>query len=260
MEKRKELEAEFHNQREFDRQNLSEKEFLKKYPNKKFYIISEKIRRYQEKLILSKETDSKVLDYCCGVGNTSLKLAEMGFRDIYGIDIAEGEIEASKKLLSDNGYGKNGKFMVMDAEKMSFPNDYFDLIIANGVLHHLDIDQAIPELARVLKKDGLIIAMEALGYNPAINLYRKLTPTLRTAWEKDHILTLKELNKAKRYFKRTTEKYFYLVTLLSIPFANTIFFKPILKITQTIDKLLMKIPLLKLMAWQFVFTLSEPKR
>ena len=100
--------------------------------------------------------------------------------------------------------------------------------------------------------------MEALGYNPAINLYRKLTPKLRTEWEVDHILTMKELKKAKKFFKKVNPKFFYLASIAAIPFANTKIFKPILLITGLLDALLLRIPIVQLMAWQMVFTLEVP--
>ena len=121
------------------------------------------------------------------------------------------------------------------------------------------MDMALPELARVLKSGGVIVAMEALGYNPLINLYRKMTPHLRTAWETDHILTHSELKKCRKFFDKVNVRYFYLATLAAIPFANTTFFKPVMWLTEAIDAVLMRIPLIQLMAWQMVFTLEAPK-
>jgi ubiquinone/menaquinone biosynthesis C-methylase UbiE len=259
MKDRKVLEAEFHDAREFDRLNLSEDEFKSKYSNKKFYVIAKSVRDYQNKLIKSRAIGSKVLDYCCGPGETSLKLANMGYDCVHGIDISAEEISTAKKRLVDSGFESKSSFRVMDAENMTFEDDSFDVIICNGVLHHLDIDEALPELSRVLKPGGMIVAMEALGYNPLIKLYRKMTPHLRTAWETDHILTLSELKKSKKYFNKVNVKYFYLATLMSIPFANTFMFKPMMKITGFIDAILMKIPGIQLMAWQMVFVLENPK-
>ncbi len=91
----------------------------------------------------------------------------------------------------------------MDAEQLTFPDQTFDLIVCNGVLHHLDLRYAYPELARVLKPGGRILCLEALGYNPAIQLYRKLTPHLRTAWEAEHILTMRQVKEAGLFFRRS---------------------------------------------------------
>jgi len=256
---RKELEAEFHNAREADRSLLSEEEFLKKYPNKRFYAIAEAVRDYEDAILRSRAPGGRVLDYCCGPGETSLKLVELGYASVNGIDISSEEVESARKRIRAAGCDDIASFDVMDAENMTFEDNTFDVIVCNGVLHHLDMDAALPELARVLKPDGVVVAMEALGYNPIINLYRKMTPNLRTAWEVDHILTLAELNKSRKYFEKVTVKYFYLATLAAIPFARTPLFRPIMWITGAIDAILTRIPLVQLMAWQMVFTLESPK-
>ncbi len=259
MSNRKDLEAEFHNAREADRAILSEEEFYNKYSNKRFYAIVHRIRKYEDDLLKQRAQGGKVLDYCCGPGETSLKLAKMGYATVNGIDISAKEIESARQRMVDAGFSEKTDFKVMDAENMDFDDDTFDVIVCNGVLHHLDVDAALPELARTLKPGGIIVAMEALGYNPLINLYRKMTPHLRTAWETDHILTLSELKKGRKFFDKVSVRYFYLATLAAIPFANTPLFKPMMWLTEAIDALLMRIPLIQLMAWQMVFTLESPK-
>ncbi len=259
MSDRKELEAEFHNAREADRSVMSEGEFLTKYSNKRFYAIAKKVRDHQDNILRAHAKGSKVLDYCCGPGETSLKLAKIGYASVNGIDISSEEIESARNRLSDSGYNNIAHFDVMDAENMTFEDDAFDVIVCNGVLHHLDMDAALPELARVLKPGGMVVAMEALGYNPIINVYRKMTPHLRTAWEVDHILTMAELKKSKKFFGKVSVKYFYLATLVAIPFARTPLFKPVMWLTEAIDSLLMRIPFVQMLAWQMVFTLESPK-
>ena len=73
MEKRKMEEIEFHNKREVDRNSLSDAEFEKKYSNKKVYKISDSSFVYLENTLKRLSKDKICLDYCCGLGNTSLK-------------------------------------------------------------------------------------------------------------------------------------------------------------------------------------------
>ena len=46
-----------------------------------------------------------------------------------------------------------------------------------GMLHHLDLSYAFPELRRILSLEGKILAIEALDYNPIIKLYRNIILT-----------------------------------------------------------------------------------
>lgn len=259
MESRKEEEIAFHNQREVDRRSLTEKAYEQKYSNKKFYSVQRRSTAYFHAWLDQNCPGKTVLDYCCGLGQSSLQLAQRGAK-VYGIDISDESVNTSAELLRNAGYAERGVFQVMDAEKMSFSDDMFDVIVCSGVLHHLDLKYSFPELARVLKPDGKIICIEALGYNPIINLYRKLTPHLRTAWEIDHILTMRELKSSHAYFERIDVRFFHLFTIGAIPFRNTFMFKPLLAAFEMLDSLVLRLPLVRLLAWQMIFTLSAPKK
>ena len=259
MELRKQEEIKFHNQREIDRHNLTEDAYEKKYSNKKFYSVQRRSTAYMHALLDKYCPGKKVLDYCCGLGQTSLELAQRE-AEVYGIDISDESVKTTEERLRNSGYGDNSVFQVMDAENMSFPDDMFDVIVCTGVLHHLDLKYAFPELARVLKPDGKIICVEALGYNPIINLYRKLTPHLRTAWETDHILTMRQLNNSRANFGHVDVKFFHIFTLAAIPFRKSVLFEPLLRALEMVDEVILRLPLLRLLAWQMVFMLSAPKR
>ena len=119
------------------------------------------------------------------------------------------------------------------------------------MLHHLDLSYAFPELRRIMKPGGKLLAVEALDYNPAIKLYRQLTPDMRTEWEKAHILSLNDITFASRFFKVKEIKYWHVTEFIG---AKLTFLYPLLK---NIDPILEKIPFLKRMAWIFTFQLIK---
>lgn len=251
-EDRKELEAEFHDQREIDRNNLSDLEFLNKYPNKGFYKSAVLSKKFLETWIKENCNGKLVLDYCCGLGETSIILAKHGAK-VIGIDISENEIETAKR-----NYGKEKligtcEFLVQDAENTTFEDNKFDVIVCIGVLHHLDLDNAYKELSRVLKVGGKIIAVEALKHNPFIHFYRKCTPHLRTAWEVDHILSIHKIKMGKEYFSDLKIHYFHLLNLPSLFIKNELLFKIILGIGNFLDQIILKIPIINRWAWTAIF-------
>jgi len=225
LEPRKQLEAEFHNARQIDRLAMDREAFDKKYSNQKFYAITRKTKAALGEWMRKCEGRT-VLDYCCGTGQTSVDLAVAG-ANVYGIDIAAEEIQAAWARAKEDGVSERTRFLVMDAENLAFPDRAFDFIVCNGVLHHLDLEKAYPELSRVLKPGGQIICLEALGYNPLIQLYRKLTPRLRTAWEAKHILTMKQVAQARTYFVKVDVKFYYLFSILAVPLRKMPIFAPL---------------------------------
>ena len=256
MEARKQKETKFHNKIRSGYLGKDVNKYLTS--NKKFYSIARKSREFVNNYLIQNCLEKRVLDYCCGNGGTTLFLAGHGAQAI-GIDISNTSIRNAKKESINKRLAKDATFFVMDAENLDFKDNYFNLIVCNGVLHHLDVKKAYPELARVLKPDGSIICDEPLAYNPIFQLYRKMTPHLRTKWEMEHILSKREIELAKKYFKKSEIEFFHLATLLAVPFRKLPGFNFILKFLEIIDSLLLKIPFIKWLSWQVVFILSKPK-
>jgi SAM-dependent methyltransferase len=77
----------------------------------------------------------------------------------------------------------NAMFIACNAHAIPLENDCCDAVIVNAVLHHLDIETSLKEIARLLKPGGYLFITEPLGMNPLFRLYRWLTPRARTADE-----------------------------------------------------------------------------
>lgn len=74
--------------------------------------------------------------------------------EITVVDLSEGMLEAAQKNIGDVK-GVKFNYMIQDIQSMEFADDSFDIVIANHMLYHVaNIDQALLETRRVLKKDG----------------------------------------------------------------------------------------------------------
>ncbi len=148
-----------------------------------------------------------VLDYGCGKGIDSLKLLKSG-AIVYGIDIAENYIDETIKLTKSNGFSDNSfRFQVMDAHKLEFEENKFDLVIGNGILHHLDKMVAIDAIYKVLKPGGRLVFKEPLADNPLLKIFRFLTPKARTVDEEP--FSRKDLNQIIDHNLWETEDMFF---------------------------------------------------
>src|SRR5688572_18264470 len=75
-----------------------------------------------------------------------------------GVDITEAALEATRRHFEVMGL--RGVFQKENAEKLSFPDNHFDMIYSHGVLHHTPNPQAaINEVHRALKPGGQAIIM-----------------------------------------------------------------------------------------------------
>jgi len=113
----------------------------------------------------------KLLEIGHGMGTDLLSFCEYG-AEVYGIDITEGHHRLTKKNFEL--HGKTCTLKLCDAADIDFPNNYFDVVYSNGVLHHTpDTIRCISEAHRVLKPGGLLIVSLYYTFS-AFHLYTKL--------------------------------------------------------------------------------------
>jgi len=128
-----------------------------------------------------------VLDYGCGPGYLTEYLLDRGAVHVTGIDISEGEIEQARERAREDGTADRSTHLVADAHDLEFPDDSFDLIVGDSILHHLDLKVALEEIRRVLRPGGRAVFKEPMWHNPILRMGRRLTPSARTPDE--HPLT-----------------------------------------------------------------------
>ena len=99
----------------------------------------------------------RILDIGCATGRLLYKLAQQGYTNLSGVDLAPRIIEVSRKKLSDFKINLNLK--TTDAEyHLPWPDHAFDVITLTGVIHHFyRLDDALKEAYRVLDKQGKLI-------------------------------------------------------------------------------------------------------
>lgn len=118
-------------------------------------LFSERLDKIKELTSDITLKDKIVLDIGCGSGMISSYFCEQGSA-VYGIDISEKMIQQANTFI--RSHNLHATLSVGDASALQFPDNYFDLITCISVIEWLDKDkEAIGEIQRVLKKDGMAI-------------------------------------------------------------------------------------------------------
>jgi SAM-dependent methyltransferase len=219
-----------------------------------FYRIIEESHLFYSDLIYKDCAGSRVLEYGCGPGSEGFELAKRR-ASVDGIDISPAAVNLAASKAHAEGL-ESLKFSVMDAETTSFGDETFDLVVGSGILHHLNLERAFAEIARILKPEGRAVFLEPLGHNPLINWYRRRTPELRTADE--HPLLTSDLQGSKAFFRGQSVRYFHLSTLGAIAFAKTPIFDPLRRTLGSFDRLFFDVmPQSRKYAWMCVLELTR---
>jgi SAM-dependent methyltransferase len=110
-----------------------------------------------------------VLELGCGTGYFTRELARSG-ADIVAIDVSPELLEIAKAKCS----ASNVRYEIQNAYALSYRDDVFDSVVGSSVLHHLEIEEALREIYRMLKPSGTIYFTEPNMLNPQIAVQKNV--------------------------------------------------------------------------------------
>jgi SAM-dependent methyltransferase len=199
-----------------------------------------------------------VLDYGCGDGQFSIILAGRGAR-VIGIDISPKLIEQARATAAMIGRnGNSPEFVVGDAHHTPLRDAMFDYVVGNGILHHLDLDKAFTEIARVLKPGGKAVFQEPMYHHPLLWTLRRLTPKTHTVDERP--LSLADSERARKWFPACRHREHYLFAVCAAP-AHVLgkgFALAVIGVLDRVDQVLMRLlPGLRRYAWLTVIEMEK---
>ncbi|MDJ0509658.1 MAG: class I SAM-dependent methyltransferase [Crocosphaera sp.] len=129
------------------------------------------------------DRDTKILDLCCGNGQTTQFLVEQSSQ-VTGLDASPTAIERAKNIVPDANY------VEALAEKIPFCEEEFDLVHSSVALHEMETEQLkaiLKEVYRVLKPDGIFAFIDLhkptnILFWPSLTTFMWLFET-ETAWK-----------------------------------------------------------------------------
>ena len=110
-----------------------------------------------------------VLELGCGTGSFTRELARSG-AEIVAIDVSPELLEIAKLNCSV----PNVRFQIQNAYSLSYSEAVFDSVVGSSVLHHLEIEEALRGVYRVLKPEGTICFTEPNMLNPQIAIQKNI--------------------------------------------------------------------------------------
>ncbi|NJL88430.1 MAG: methyltransferase domain-containing protein [Coleofasciculaceae cyanobacterium SM2_1_6] len=118
----------------------------------------------------------KILDVGCGIGGSSLYLAEKYHAQVTGITLSPVQANRAKVRAASQGLVDRTNFLVADALAMPFADQSFDLVWSlESAEHFPDKKQFLQEAYRVLKPGGLLL-LATWCHRPPTPATGELTP------------------------------------------------------------------------------------
>jgi SAM-dependent methyltransferase len=110
-----------------------------------------------------------ILELGCGTGYFTRELKHSG-AEIVAIDISPELLEIAKAESS----APNVRYEIQNACALTYPDGIFDSVVGSSILHHLEIEEALAEVYRVLKPGGTIYFTEPNMLNPQIAIQKNV--------------------------------------------------------------------------------------
>lgn len=202
-----------------DKQKKEFDKFAIKNKDIKYFLDNHALsHEFNTILDLTENIDSKnILDFGCGIGRISLKLARIA-KSVIGVDISEQSIKAANENAKIYGV-LNFKGFILD-EKISIKyQKYFDYILLINVIHHVeDINSIFKKISNYLKDNGEIIIFEFNPLNllfiPFIIYIKEVKSHLNRAYFRSNFFTLQKILKINNFKITYFNRYGFLPTFL----------------------------------------------
>lgn len=124
-------------------------------------------KEYRHNLYAKVDIQNKkeILDIGCGTGAVTGDIASLTEGHITGVDIDDKKLAYAKSLFSERV-----PVVRTDVLHLPFKDSTFDLVVFNIVLTHITQQQeAVCEMARVTKKEGIVLATMEPDYEGTLN-------------------------------------------------------------------------------------------
>src|SRR5580693_8748176 len=131
-------------------------------------------------IALTNEIGGRVLEVGVGTG-ISLPQYASNLR-IFGTDISEAMLRKAKRRVTELGLKNVEGLAVMDAEKLEFPDNSFDVVMAQYVVTAVpNPENALDEFARVLRRGGELIILTRVSADDGMRRFieQQLQPIVR---------------------------------------------------------------------------------
>ncbi len=104
----------------------------------------------------------------CGFGEDAIRLAHLG-AEVFASDLSPDLLRIAAERATRMG-APPIRFDVAPIEATGYPDNSFDLVFFNDILHHVDIPRTLAEARRVMKPGGVVVVNELYTHSAAQRL------------------------------------------------------------------------------------------
>ncbi len=201
-----------------------------------------------------------VLELGCGGGELTERLVQLGAR-VTALDVSPGQLAVAQRRVNAGTPGDKVRFIAAPAEETGLASAAFDVIVGKWILHHIDLDRAVPEIARLLRPGGRGVFYENHDRNPILALSRRHVAgrlgVRRFGTPTERPLSGSDMRRLRAHFGRVEKRYpeFFFLRLLS---SRALGYRGY-KLAERLDHAVwQRLPALRPLSWHVVVVARQP--
>lgn len=113
-------------------------------------------------LLRSGLSGKRVLVVGCGFGDDCFRIARAG-AEVHGFDLSPALLAVGRAVAAREELDID--FREMPAERLEYPDDSFDLVVARDILHHVEIPATLAEIRRVSRPGARLLVNEVYTHS-----------------------------------------------------------------------------------------------
>jgi SAM-dependent methyltransferase len=127
----------------------------------------------------------RILDIGCGPGEPTLELARLSGEYVIGMDIHQPYLDRLSQKIEEAGLSDRVEAMNCSMFEMSFPDESFDIIWAEGSIYLIGFEQGLKVWRRFIRPNGFLVVHEMTWLRPEppqaiYDYWKTLYPGIKT--------------------------------------------------------------------------------
>nr|QNO52408.1 2-methoxy-6-polyprenyl-1,4-benzoquinol methylase, mitochondrial [Methanosarcinales archaeon ANME-1 ERB6] len=136
-------------------------EMAERFDESTRYVVGEAICKEISERLSKEKNLGEVIEFGCGTGYFTRAIAKNAAR-IIATDVSKDMLDMAKRQLEDY---ENISFQEANCKATDFPDNEFDTVLMVNLLHVIkESHRALGETRRILKPEGLLIAVDLTGH------------------------------------------------------------------------------------------------
>ena len=150
----------------------------------------------------------RICEFGCGEGASAVELAALGYQ-VVGFDLSPDLIEKANRRAALDHVEDKARFLIANGAEAVLTMEPFDLVFVEAVLHHMNPEEGLDTILRLLKPGGYAVIQEPVCFSGSLQWLKDCVPIKKDLSPNERPLNQDDLELMEEKFKIVERRYFH---------------------------------------------------